>query len=152
MTITSTPGRRSLVRASRSCGTASTMGTMQVSDSPEPVPVQHERVAADLQQVAPAPEAAFRLGVEHSVEDRVGDDDAEGERGVQAQPGVGPLDALVELVVDEPLDPRVADRDEPRGGGAVVRDHPFVDREDVHAPPSSMVRPAPHVGAQARYR
>ncbi len=82
-----------------------------------------------------ATEDPLALGVEEALGDELRDGATRGERRVQAQPRVWPLDALGELRLDEGRDPRVADGHEPGREGAVVRDDLLVNLEDVQPPP-----------------
>ena len=73
-----------------------------------PVPVQDHWLAAGVTDIGLAAEDAAALGVEQSLLDQIRAGATGGEGGVEAQPGVGPLHAVGELLVDEGADPPVA--------------------------------------------
>ena len=78
------------------------------------VPVQHDRVAAGVLWVGLAAEDPLRLRVQQAVSNQLRYRPARREGRVQPHPRVGPLHALVELLVDERLDALVADLHEAR--------------------------------------
>jgi hypothetical protein len=98
--------------------------------------VQHDRVPAGVLGSGLASKDPLALGVEQTFLDELGHRAARGERRVQAQPWVGPLDPVGELLLDEAGDALVADRDEPGRESPVVIDHLFMDLEYVHSTPS----------------
>ena len=101
------------------------------------VPVQVERSAPVVRVGFADPEDARAFLVEDPFRDQIVDRAAGAERRVQLEERLRPEAFGIEDVVDEPLDPGVADLDEAAGVAPVVGDQALSEIEDVHLAPSS---------------
>ena len=100
------------------------------------VPVQEERPAAVVRVGLVHPEDTRAFLVEDAFRDQVVDRAAGAERRVQLEERLRPEPLRIEDVVDEPLDPGIADPDEAAGVVPVVGDQAVSQVEDVHLAPS----------------
>ena len=77
------------------------------------------------------------LGVEHFPMDQLVDPGPFGEGGIEADAGLGPEEAALQVRLDTFADAGISNRNEALDVGAVVRDHAIAEVEDVHDHPYS---------------
>ena len=105
---------------------------LRLEDRVALVPVQEELPAAMIVFGLADPEYPRALGMENPLLDQIVDRSPGPERRVELEERLRPKSFGVKDVVDELVDPRVADLDEAPGVLPVVGDEAFSEVEDVH--------------------
>ncbi|CAB4934069.1 unannotated protein [freshwater metagenome] len=125
----------------RTCGEHVRLAGLSSPDGIRLMPVQDHAIASEGFGISLESEDSLVLRMENACFDEFTDGAARFEVRIETQPWLRPLNASFELTLDELLDPFVAHLNERRGECAVVRDHPTVNIEYVHAIPQPLGQP-----------
>ena len=104
-------------------------------DGVDLVAVEGEGPRAGILDAFLDPEDSLVLWVEEAAADQVRNRSTGFETGIQREPGIRPLDAGVQLRLDEFGDAGVTGAHESRGEGPVILDQLAVHLKDVHCFP-----------------